>query len=75
MPYNNKASRDRREALPTPKPGGSVWPRQSCPEFTARKEHLEIGGSQCWFLPLCGFSPDLSGSAGGGERLLCRFEA
>lgn len=40
---------DRRELLPAPKPGGSVWPGQSCPAFTPRREHLPIEGSQCWF--------------------------
>ena len=49
MLRESEAYRDRREALPTPKPGGSVWPRQSCPAFTPRKEYLPMGGSQCWF--------------------------
>lgn len=40
---------DRRERLPEPKPGGSVWPRQSCPAFSPRKEHLPTEDSQCWF--------------------------
>lgn len=33
MGYNSKADYDRRESLPAPKPGGSVWLRQSCPSF------------------------------------------
>lgn len=40
---------DRREALSAPRPGGSVWPRQSCPAFVARSGHLALEGSQCWF--------------------------
>lgn len=40
---------DRQGALPAPKPGGSVWPRQSCPAFTPRKEHLPTESGQCWF--------------------------
>ena len=40
---------DRRERLSEPKPGGSVWPRQSCPAFSPRKEHLPTEDSQCWF--------------------------
>lgn len=49
MQYDCNAYCDRREALPAPKPGGSVWPRQSCPAFTPRKEHLPIEGGQCCF--------------------------
>lgn len=49
MQYDCNAYCDRREALPAPKPGGSVWPRQSCPAFTPRKERLPIDGGQCWF--------------------------
>lgn len=40
---------NRQEVLPAPKPGGSVWPRQSCPAFTPRKEYLPMDGRQCWF--------------------------
>ena len=49
MGYDRKADNGRRESLPAPRPGASVWPRQSCPVFTPRKEHLPIEGSQCWF--------------------------
>ena len=49
MRYHRKAYFDRQEFLPAPKPGCSVWPRQSCPAFSPRKEHLPIEGSQCWF--------------------------
>ena len=49
MDSDRKAHFDHRESLPAPKPGGSVWPRQSCPAFTPRKEHLPIEGRQCWF--------------------------
>ena len=49
MQYDRSAHGDRREILPSPKPGGSVWPRQSCLAFVPRKEHLSIEGSQCWF--------------------------
>ena len=40
---------DRRNALAAPRPGGSVWPRQSCPAFTPRRAHLPADGRQCWF--------------------------
>ncbi len=49
MWHDRNAHFDRRESLPAPKPGSSVWPRQHCPEFTPRKEHLPTEGSQCWF--------------------------
>lgn len=49
MQYDCKAYDDRREPLSAPKRDGSVWPSQSCPAFTPRKEHLPIEGSQCWF--------------------------
>ena len=39
----------RRERHPAPRRGCSVWPRQSCPEFTPRKGHLPMEGEQCWF--------------------------
>ena len=48
MQYDREAYYDRREPLSAPNPGGSVWPRQSCPAFVPRKEHLPIAGSQCW---------------------------
>ena len=40
---------ERREVISAPKPGGSVWPRQSCPAFLPRQGHLSIEGPQCWF--------------------------
>lgn len=49
MSYQHKAYCDRFDFLSAPRTGGSVWPRQSCPAFTPRKEHLPIEGSQCWF--------------------------
>ena len=49
MLRESEAYRDLRDSLPAPKPGGSVWPRQSCPEFSGRKGHLPIEGGQCWF--------------------------
>lgn len=45
----------RREALPMPRPGGSVWPLQSCAEFVPRKAHMPIEGSQCWFCQYADF--------------------
>ena len=49
MRYDCTAYCDRKNSLPAPKPGGSVWPRQNCPVFTPRKEYLPIDGPQCWF--------------------------
>lgn len=49
MRYDRKAYCDRQHLLSAPRPGGSVWPRQNCPVFTPRKEHLPIDGPQCWF--------------------------
>lgn len=49
MQYDCTAYCNRQEVLPAPKPGGSVWPRQSCPAFTPRKEYLSMDGRQCWF--------------------------
>lgn len=49
MRYDCTAYCDRPPPLSAPKPGGSVWPRQSCPAFTPRKEYLPIDGPQCWF--------------------------
>lgn len=49
MSYDKKEYRERREPLHTPKRGGSVWPRQSCPELDPRRGHHPIEGSQCWF--------------------------
>lgn len=49
MRYEREVYCDRQESLPAPKPGSSVWLRQSCPAFTARKEYLPIEGSQYWF--------------------------
>ena len=49
MQYDRKAYDDRQHPLSNPKPGGSVWPRQSCPAFAPRKAHLPADGSQCWF--------------------------
>lgn len=40
---------DCRAVLAAPKPGGSVWPRQSCPAFVPRNGHLDLEGQQCWF--------------------------
>ncbi|MBM6886955.1 hypothetical protein [Pseudoflavonifractor phocaeensis] len=42
MQYDRSAHGDRREILPSPKPGGSVWPQQRCLAFVPRKEHLSI---------------------------------
>ena len=49
MRYDCTAYCDRKNSLPAPKPGGSVWPLQNCPVFTPRKEYLPIDGLQCWF--------------------------
>ena len=49
MRHEYEVYSDRREVLPAPKPGGSVWPRQSCPAFASRKEHLSLESCQCWF--------------------------
>ena len=49
MRYDCTAYCDRPPPLSAPKPGGSVWPRQSCPAFTPRKEQLSIDAIQCWF--------------------------
>ena len=49
MRYGCETSCGRWEPLLALQPGSSVWPRQSCPAFTPRKEHLSIEGSQCWF--------------------------
>lgn len=49
MRYDCKTPCERQHPLPDPKPGGSVWPRQSCPAFAPRKAHLPTDGSQCWF--------------------------
>lgn len=49
MLHDCEANCDRRDSLPAPRPGRSVWPRQSCPAFVPRKGHLTIDGSQCWF--------------------------
>ena len=46
MGCDHTAYCDRRESLPAPKPGGSVWPRQSCPAFMPRNGHLPMEGSQ-----------------------------
>ena len=34
--------------LDTPRKGGSVWPRQSCPCFTARLS-APRNGAECWY--------------------------
>ena len=49
MQHDDTPACDRRDRLPAPKPGGSVWPRQSCPAFLPRKAYLLVDGSQCWF--------------------------
>ncbi|MGI5963038.1 MAG: hypothetical protein ACOX7N_04880 [Lawsonibacter sp.] len=49
MRYDCKAYCNRLHPLQAPKPGGSVWPRQNCPAFAPRKEHLPTDGIQCWF--------------------------
>lgn len=46
---------ERKGCLPAPKPGESVWPRESCPAFTARKNHLPLEGSQCWYCKYADF--------------------
>ena len=48
MRYDHKPYCDRRDPLPAPNSGGSVWPRQSCPAFMPRKGHLPTEDSQCW---------------------------
>lgn len=38
----------KRLRLATPRTGGSVWPQQYCPAFTARNIGL-YSGCECWF--------------------------
>lgn len=47
--------RERKGCFPAPKPEGSVWPRESCPAFTARKNHLPLEGRQCWYCKYADF--------------------
>ena len=49
MRHEHKADDVRRKFLPAPKPGGSMRPRQSCPTFVPRKEHLPTDSIQCRF--------------------------
>ena len=49
MRHEHKADDVRRKFLSAPKPGGGVWPRQSCPRFVPGKEHLPTDGIQCRF--------------------------
>ena len=38
-----------RKRLTMPKPGGSVWPKDFCPEFSPREGWLHIEKEQCWY--------------------------
>lgn len=51
------ASQNRRTAdrpLESPRTGGSVWPRQSCPAFSPRSMAL-AAERQCWFCSFADF--------------------
>ena len=48
MEIRTYVERNREEMLQVPRMGGSVWPGQRCPGFTARVERLGCKQT-CWF--------------------------
>ncbi len=43
------------DVLPKPREGGSVWPRESCPEFNPRSDYRPFTGPQCWYCKFADF--------------------
>ena len=44
-----ESKRDEGKRLTVPRPGGSVWPKDSCPAFFPRAGWLSIEKEQCWY--------------------------